>query len=289
MNSKIYNIIEDELKVKVKSVRAVGGGCINDSEIISDNLGNTYFLKTNFSSPPDMFLKEAKGLIELNKASVIRVPKPVLVNERFLLLEHIKSNSKSKNFDENFGRAFARLHKFIGQEFGFYEDNYIGSTPQKNIANDDTKNNWIKFYFNNRILFQFRLLEKAGYSDDKLRKGINSLENNIANILAHSENVPSLLHGDLWSGNYITDENGEACLIDPAVYYGNREADLAMTKLFGGFSSSFYRAYQEEFPLPDGFEYRENIYKLYHVMNHLNLFGGGYYYQTVSLLNFYNK
>ncbi len=289
MSKSIYNQIEKELKIKIDFFRSVGGGCINDAEIISDDKGNTYFLKKNLSSPPDMFFKETNGLIELSKASVIRIPRPLLVNEKFLLMENIKSSSKSKNFDENFGRAFARLHKCYGKEFGFYEDNYIGSTPQSNIANDNEKNDWITFYFNRRIIYQFRLLEKAGYSVEKLRAGIRFLEDNISNILDGSENIPSLLHGDLWSGNYITDENGETCLIDPAVYYGNREADLAMTKLFGGFSSTFYRAYNEEYPLAAGYEYRENIYKLYHVMNHLNLFGGGYYYQTISLLNFYKK
>lgn len=289
MSSKIYSLIEYELQVKINSVQSVGGGCINEAEIITDNKGNTYFLKKNFNSPPDMFVKEANGLNELNKASVIRIPKPILINEKFLLMENIKSSKKSKNFEENFGRAFARLHKYLGKEFGFYENNYIGSTPQINIADGDEKNDWTKFYLSNRILFQFKLLEKAGYSDGKLKKGISYIENNIENILEGSENIPSLLHGDLWSGNYITDDNGEACLIDPAVYYGNREADLAMTKLFGGFSSTFYKSYQEEFPLPDGYDYRENIYKLYHVMNHLNLFGGAYYYQTISLLNFYSK
>lgn len=289
MSQKIYDIIEKELQIKIHSVKSIGGGCINDAEIITDNFNNSYFLKKNLYSPADMFFKEANGLKELSKASVIRIPKPILVNEKFLLMEYIKSAPRSKKFDENFGRAFARLHKFYGNEFGFYEDNYIGSTPQKNIPDKDEKNNWIKFYLNKRIMFQFRLLEKAGYADDKLRKGISYLENNIEKILRGSENKPSLLHGDLWSGNYITDENGEACLIDPAVYYGNREADLAMTKLFGGFSSTFYKAYQEEFPLPDGYEYRENIYKLYHVMNHLNLFGSGYYSQTISLISFYSR
>jgi fructosamine-3-kinase len=287
MSSRIYNAIEEKLSKKINSVRSVGGGCINDAEIIGDEAGNYYFLKKNLSSPADMFFKEANGLNELIKASVIRVPKPIIVDERFLLMEYIKSTTRSKHFDENFGRAFARLHKFVGECFGFYEDNYIGSTPQKNIPNDDERNNWIKFYFNKRIMFQFRLLEKAGYADEKLRKGIKNIEDNIEKILSGSENIPSLLHGDLWSGNYITDENGEACLIDPAVYYGNREADLAMTKLFGGFSSAFYKAYNEEYPLPDGYDYRENVYKLYHVMNHLNLFGGGYYSHTISLLNFY--
>ncbi len=289
MKNQIYQIIESELKTKVDYVRSIGGGCINDAEIISDEKGNSYFLKKNLYSPSDMFFKEANGLNELRKANVIRVPAPILVNEKFLLMEYIRSSSKSKNFDENFGRAFAHLHKFTTNHFGFYEDNYIGSTPQKNISNDEEKNDWTKFYWNNRIMFQFRLLEKAGYADDRMRKLIRNIEDHIDEILAGSENIPSLLHGDLWSGNYIIDDNGEACLIDPAVYYGNREADLAMTKLFGGFSSTFYKSYQEEFPLPVGYEYRENIYKLYHVMNHLNLFGGGYYSQTISLLSFYQR
>lgn len=289
MDKSIYDTIEKNLKIKIRSSRSVGGGCINDAEVIVDNKGNSYFLKKNLNSPPDMFFKEANGLNELAKASVIRIPKPILVDENFLLLEHIKSSPKSKNFDANFGIAFAKLHKYTNKEFGFFEDNYIGSTPQKNIPDNDEKTNWIKFYLNKRILFQFRLIEKKGYADSKLRKGIKFIEDNIENILSGSENIPSLLHGDLWSGNYITDENGEACLIDPAVYYGNREADLAMTKLFGGFSSTFYKSYQEEFPLPDGYEYRENIYKLYHLMNHLNLFGGSYYYQTISILDFYSK
>jgi len=287
--NKIYNIIENELNIKIKSAHSVGGGCINDAEIITDNDNKSYFLKKNLYSPTDMFFKEANGLNELNKAKAIRVPKVIFVSEKFLLLENISPSTKSKNFFENFGRAFARLHKFKSNEFGFFEDNYIGSTPQVNIPDEKEKYDWKKFYLNKRIIFQYHLIEKAGYSDESLRKYLRNIEDNIDIILDGSENFPSLLHGDLWSGNYITDEFGEACLIDPAVYYGNREADLAMTKLFGGFSSDFYKAYQEEFPLPSGFEYRENIYKLYHVMNHLNLFGGGYYNQTISLMKFYYK
>ncbi|MDZ7626517.1 MAG: fructosamine kinase family protein [Ignavibacteriaceae bacterium] len=121
----------------------------------------------------------------------------------------------------------------------------------------------------------------------ELRKGISKLENKIQEIIGDTQEKPSLLHGDLWGGNYMVDENGNAVLIDPAVYYGHREADLGMTKLFGGFSSEFYRAYNETFPLEDGYEYRENIYKLYHVLNHLNLFGGGYYSQALSLIKYY--
>ena len=136
-------------------------------------------------------------------------------------------------------------------------------------------------------MYQYKLAEKNGYATQELRAGISKLENKIEKILAGSEESPSLLHGDLWSGNYMIDENGDACLIDPAVYYGHREADLGMTKLFGGFNSEFYKSYNENYPLPDGYDYRENIYKLYHVMNHLNLFGGGYYSQAISLINYY--
>ncbi|WP_337865265.1 fructosamine kinase family protein [Ignavibacterium sp.] len=287
MIDSIKNRIEKELYCKIISSKSVGGGCINDAETIFTNDNRRFFLKKNFSAPDDMFFKEANGLEELKKANTIRVPEVILVDKNFILLEQISSGKKSKSFEEDFGRAFARLHKFSAEHFGFYEDNYIGSTPQKNIPSEDEKNDWIKFYFDQRILFQYKLLESNGYADSAIKKRIALLENKIEEILDGNENIPSLLHGDLWSGNYLIDENGNACLIDPAVYYGNREADLAMTKLFGGFSSTFYNSYRETFPLADGYEYRENIYKLYHVMNHLNLFGGGYYHQTISLMDYY--
>ncbi|MBI5663088.1 MAG: fructosamine kinase family protein [Ignavibacterium album] len=287
MKSEIIRNIEKKLQCKIVSSRSVGGGCINDAQTITTSDNRQYFLKMNLNSANDMFFKEANGLLELKKASAIRVPEVILVDTNFILLEQINTGRKSKTFDEDFGRSFANLHQFTSEHFGFYEDNYIGSTPQKNIPDNDEKNNWIKFYFNKRLLFQYKLLEKNGYADSAIKRRISLLENKIENILEGSENIPSLLHGDLWSGNYLVDENGNACLIDPAVYYGNREADLAMTKLFGGFSSVFYKSYQEVFPLPDGYEYRENIYKLYHIMNHLNLFGGGYYHQTISLMDYY--
>lgn len=283
----IKNKIERELNCRIISSKSVGGGCINDAETIFTNDDRSFFLKKNFSTPKDMFFKEANGLRELQKAHAIRVPEVIMVDKNFILLEQINSGRKSKSFDENFGRAFAKLHRYTAENFGFYEDNYIGSTMQKNIPSEEEKNNWIKFYFNKRILYQYKLLESKGYSDSALKKRVVAIENKITEILDGSENVPSLLHGDLWAGNYMIDENGNACLIDPAVYYGNREADLAMTKLFGGFSTAFYKSYNEIFPLLDGYQYRENIYKLYHIMNHLNLFGGGYYHQTILLMDYY--
>ncbi len=178
------------------------------------------------------------------------------------------------------------MHRTTSSNFGFYEDNYIGSNIQKNINNDNS--NWIDFYFNNRILFQYKLAEKNGYATEEFKSNIKKIESSISKILGGSEEHPSLLHGDLWSGNFMVDENGDACLIDPAVYYGHREADLAMTKLFGGFNSEFYISYNDEWKLKEGYQYRENIYKLYHVLNHLNLFGMGYYSQAINLMKSYS-
>jgi len=284
LKNEIRQKIESEINDIIISIRSVGGGCISDAQVITCESGASYFLKVNYSQFPDMFKNEANGLRELKKANVIKVPEVILAENNFILLENISSAVKSRNFFEQFGERFARLHKFTADRHGFYENNYIGSSVQ---LNQPQNKNWNEFYWNNRILFQLRLCEKNGYAAFELTKSISALELKLGSIFSGSENTPSLLHGDLWSGNYITDENGEACLIDPAVYYGNREADLAMTKLFGGFTSEFYKVYNETYPLPAGYEYRENFYKLYHVLNHLNLFGTGYYSQAVSLIRFY--
>lgn len=283
----IKNIIEKHLNDKIISVTSISGGCISESLIIHMNSDEKYFLKVNNNVPDDMFAKEANGLVEIGKSLSIRVPKVILVTENFILMECIEGSSKAKNFYEDFGIQFAKMHRHFSTTFGFYEDNYIGSTIQKNIPSETEKNNWIEFYFNKRLLFQFKLAESNGYADTDLRNYFKQLENRIEKILECEDEKPSLLHGDLWGGNYIVDENGKVCLIDPAVYYGNREADLAMTKLFGGFTKQFYSSYNESYPLTEGYKYRENIYKLYHILNHLNLFGMSYYQQAIILMKFY--
>ncbi len=280
---KIEAVIDD----KIDSQRSVSGGCISDAKIITTKSGKSYFVKTNSNSLKDMFSKEANGLRELAKANVIRVPNVINADNDFIIIESIIPQTKAKLFWENFGRNFARLHKLTSKFFGFYEDNYIGSTPQLNIPNEIESVSWVEFYFNKRLLFQYKLAEQNGYAGEELHKVFFQLESKISSILKDCDAKPSLLHGDLWSGNFITDETGYACLIDPAVYFGHREADLAMTKLFGGFDSRFYSAYNEEYPLVAGYEYRENIYKLYHVLNHLNLFGSAYYHQAVTLIKYY--
>ena len=287
LNQKIKTKIEDKTGSNVISASSLSGGCISNAYNIKTETGNEYFLKINDSTPDSMFINEANGLIEIKKSGAIRVPEVILFENNFILLEFIDSGSKSKSFFTDFGRNFAAMHKFNGEKYGFYEDNFIGSNPQINIPNGLEANNWVDFYFNKRILYQFKLAERNGYTDRELRDGIAGLEKRIEYILGSSVEPPTLLHGDLWGGNYIVDEKGNACLIDPAVYYGHREADLAMTKLFGGFSSEFYAAYNECFPLQEGHEYREPVYTLYHVLNHLNLFGSSYYSQAISLIYYY--
>ncbi len=277
-----YKIIEEYFKDSISGRSSVGGGCISHAESLVMRSGRSLFMKSG--SFNDMFLREANGLRELAKAGAIRVPEVILADRDFILMEFIHSGLRKSDFFESFGRQFAMLHRYTSERFGFYENNYIGATPQMNIPNDNEANDWPAFYFNERLLFQFQLVEKNGYATEKLRKGFHLIENKIHSILKGSEEKPSLLHGDLWGGNYLSDEYGNPALIDPAVYYGHREADLAMTKLFGGFSSEFYEAYHEEFPLKEGYEFREDVYTLYHVLNHLNLFGRGYYSRAERLL-----
>ncbi|MCA9733980.1 MAG: fructosamine kinase family protein [Deferribacteres bacterium] len=261
----------------------VGGGCIAQAEKITLKSGRELFVKSGVAGN-SVFEKEANGLRELAKAQALRVPQVLYLEHDFLVLEYIASGLGGKNFFETFGRQFAQMHRFIGESYGFFEDNFIGATVQKNLAEEDEIFNWTKFYFNKRLTFQIRLAEKNGFLSPKLRRGFSKLETRIEQILQGSEEPPCVLHGDLWSGNFMIAESGEAVLIDPAVYYGHREADLAMTMLFGGFQPQFYEAYDEAFPLPHGWRERSNIYKLYNVLNHLNLFGTGYLAQAESLL-----
>ncbi len=279
MKSKLENI----LKEKIISSNSIGGGCIADAKKITTESGNSYFVKQYSKS--EIHRTEANGLKELAKANAIRIPQVIHHDDSILILEFIQSANQVKNFSEIFGRQFAELHKYTSDKFGFYENNFCGLTPQMNIPQNS---NWTEFYFENRLLFQYKLAEHNGYVSTELKNAFNHLEKEIHNIIGGSREEPSLLHGDLWTGNYMTDEKGMPCLIDPAVYYGHREADLAMTKLFGNFSPTFYSSYQEAFPLAERCEFRENIYKLYHIFNHLNIFGKGYYSQVIDLMESYS-
>jgi len=253
--------------------------------LITTVSGQQYFLKSGAASRT--YQCEANGLRELAKANAIRVAKVVSVDEYYILTEYVRRGDPSLDFHRNFGYQFAQMHRYQGTSYGFYEDNYIGGNEQLNLPHDSERTDWAAFYFNKRLLYQYKLAEKQGYISAVLKSGFLKLASRIEEILRQSIEAPTLLHGDLWAGNYLCDEQGKVVLIDPAVYYGHREADLAMTKVFGGFSSAFYEAYMEAYPLPEGWEYRESLYKLYHILNHLNLFGRSYLSEAEFLVHIY--
>jgi fructosamine-3-kinase len=272
----------------------VGGGCIADAAIATFADGTRVFVK-RLAGKPDMFEREAEGLRALAAARAIRIPEVLAVSKDTLVLELIEEAPRKQGFFKSFGRAFARLHRHRGRACGFPHDNYIGATRQRNDPLDGDWEHivdregekWPEFFLERRLWFQVRLAETAGYGPE-LGRLLGVAEALIMDLLHGATEAPSILHGDLWGGNYIVDERGEACLIDPAAYYGHREADLAMTRLFGGFTSEFYAAYEEVMPLSAGHAERLPLYQLYHVLNHLNLFGGGYFDQSKRILQRYS-
>ncbi|MBU0476230.1 MAG: fructosamine kinase family protein [Bacteroidetes bacterium] len=281
MLSKIENIIGE----KIISKSFVSGGSIANSQILETESGDKYFIKS-YGNNQIILQNEANGLRELAKPNVIKVPEVIAIEDDFLLMEFIETGKKNSNFFELFGQQFAKLHKSTSKMFGFYENNFIGSNPQINLPEFK---NWNDFFWTNRLLYQFKLAEQNGFTNSEFRSRFNKLEKQLPSILSGTKEKPSLLHGDLWSGNFMVDGRGNPVLIDPAVYYGHREADLAMTKMFGGFTPAFYSAYNEAYPLPDNWEYRIDFYKLYHVLNHLNLFGSSYYLKAISILDKYTS
>lgn len=285
-------------KVEIDSVTPVGGGSINDAFRLELGGGGRRFVKTNASAPAAMFEREAEGLAALaavgggneGDSTPLRVPADPLAGEAegvaFLILEWIETGSPGIGFFDRFGRRFARLHRQSaeagdhGGRFGFAHDNWLGSTPQPNGWMDD----WVEFWRERRLGHQLRLARDNGLADRTLDRLGEELMARLGEWIDLPDEPPCLLHGDLWGGNYLADEEGEPVLIDPACSYGHREADLAMTRLFGGFSPAFYVAYEQEWPLPAGSEERLAIYELYHLLNHLNLFGSSYRGRCVAIL-----
>ncbi len=288
MNPDLKSRIEEILLEPVKSTASVSGGCIADSRKLVMNSGRVFFLKQICDGSSGTFESEDRGLEELRRAAAVWVPVIVAQGTDYLLLEWIEEGKESADSCmEELGFQFAKLHHFSSEIFGFPEDNYLGDSPQSNSPSKNGSINWSTFYVENRLQFQAALAVKNGYTTPELQNLLELLYNKIPELLSGTEDKPSLLHGDLWSGNYLTDKNGRSWLIDPAVYYGHREADLAMTSLFGGFSKTFYSAYESAFPLAPGYAEREPLYQLYHLLNHLNLFGTGYYRQVISILKRY--
>ena len=240
-----------------------------------------FFLK--FSSDSDVLVAEYDGLSALANSATIRVPKPIIV-ETFgtttvLVSEYIELTGQRTDYLTLASSLFA-LHSHHGARYGWHRDNYIGRSHQVNSQCDD----WSEFFLNYRLIFQLEMAWRNGYSGDFRLLG-EKMPDAVGTILKDHHPPPSLLHGDLWSGNYGFDSRGEPVIIDPAVYHGDAESDLAMMQLFGSPPTSFFNQYQELKPLPDGWQLRKSVYNLYHILNHLNIFGSSYRSHAESLMN----
>jgi len=261
----------------------VSGGCINQAMVFRDET-QRYFVKLNRPDCAEMFAAEADGLGELRAAGALRVPQPICTGvtngEAFLVLEYLELGADRGASQKQLGQRLANLHRHTRPRFGWRRDNTIGSTAQPNAEDDD----WIEFWRTRRLNHQLVLATRNGYGRVLASRGARLAER-LGDFFAGYRPVASLLHGDLWAGNYGVLKNGEPVIFDPAVYCGDREADVAMTELFGGFGPQFYAAYRDAWPLDPGYAVRKELYNLYHVLNHANLFGGSYVAQATRLID----
>lgn len=268
--------------------RSVGGGSINQAYLLIDgdraaagHPNSAYFVKLNAASTLSMFEAEALGLREIARTQTIRVPQPICwgteENQAYLVLERLEMGYGSSESWQEMGRQLAALHRVTSDRgFGWNQSNTIGATPQINTWTET----WTDFFISHRLRYQFQLARRRGghFPQEERLLAV------IPEILADHHPAPSLVHGDLWSGNAAVTKQGEPVILDPAVYYGDREVDLAMTELFGGFPQDFYRAYDAAFPLEPGYKRRKTLYNLYHIVNHFNLFGGSYESQANRMI-----
>ncbi len=266
---------------KARKQRSVGGGCINQAYVIDDGQ-SAYFVKTNQADKQDMFKAEAAGLNAILASQSLRAPRPICFGasdeHAYLVLEYLDLQEGDSRSAEDLGLQLAQMHRHTATRFGWEIDNTIGSTPQINTWESD----WVRFYGQHRLHYQISLAEENGLN-------VRSLGEELIDILPAFFDTyhpaPSLLHGDLWGGNWGADAQGKAVIFDPATYYGDRESDLAMTELFGGFPPRFYSAYRDAYPIDaGGYAVRKILYQLYHVLNHFNMFGGSYAGQAEGIM-----
>ncbi|MFP4133747.1 MAG: fructosamine kinase family protein [Halothece sp.] len=257
----------------IQDRRSVGGGCINQGYVISDGT-DTYFVKFNRASEYEMFAAEALGLKEMYETKTIRIPQPICWgttdSSAYIVMEWLElGRGGGSEVWKKMGEQLAQMHrKGMAEKFGWHRNNTIGSTPQINTWTE----NWADFFAEHRIGYQLRLAKRRGgnYPDP------NKVVERVREILADHHPQPSLVHGDLWGGNAEVTKDGEPVILDPATYYGDREVDIAMSELFGGFPAGFYQGYNATWELDSGYQQRKDLYNLYHILNHFNLFGGGY-------------
>ena len=288
--SSLNNALRNLFGAEVKVSNRISGGDVNDAYELVLTTGERVFMKSNRRSDASFFTAEAEGLSAIAQTGAIGTPHVLGCGtdkgRAFLLLQFVTGKSRVSDYWENFGRQLAKMHMaetkeyVTGGVYGFNSDNYIGHSNQINTPHND----WIGFFRDCRLDVQFRMAEK--YFDSAEHRQINRLLDRLDTLLIEPE-YPSLLHGDLWSGNFMTGDDGEAWLIDPAVYVGHAEADIAMTELFGGFSETFYSAYREIAPMQAGYEDRRDLYNLYQLLNHLNMFGGSYLSSVMRIVRKY--
>lgn len=277
LGTELSNALRYALGSSVKTARRLSGGDINDAFQLELASGARVFLKTNERAPVSLFPAEARGLDWLRAANALRIPEVLAVSSgregepSFLVLELLEPGPPSRDFEDQLGVGLSALHRFGAHDFGLDHDNFIGSLPQRNRRHDG----WAEFYWSERLEPQLERAVASGRASAKLRNGLEKLAARLPALVGPSE-PPARLHGDLWGGNLHTDEHGVPCLIDPAVYGGHREVDLAMMRLFGGFGERVFRAYEAAYPLAPGHAERVELYQLYPLLVHVNLFGGSY-------------
>lgn len=260
----------------------VSGGDINQAyHLQTDSV--SWFIKLNQPQLLSMFTAEAAGLEELDTTKTVSVPKVIACNKTdhyaYLVLEYIALRAKNSQSERLFALQLASLHRQKQPFYGWHNDNTIGSTPQYN----DCHENWVSFWQQQRLGTQLKLAAQQGYGG-KLQSSGEKLCADIGVLFSNYSPPPALLHGDLWSGNVAADQQNNPVMFDPACYYGDREADIAMTELFGGFGAEFYAVYQEQYPLDSGYSSRKTLYNLYHILNHLNLFGSSYLRRAETMI-----
>ncbi|OIQ02908.1 MAG: hypothetical protein AUK36_05915 [Zetaproteobacteria bacterium CG2_30_59_37] len=288
MFNPLQQAIENTIRLHDRSFgllacHAVGGGSIS-SAWRYESREKSYFVKLNRAECAHMFAAEAEGLSEMAQAGAVRVPHPLChglaEGKSFLVCEWLPLGGSSQASAAVLGRQLADMHRHTRADHGWRRDNTIGSTVQLNSPCSD----WCAFWRDHRLGFQLQLASHNGFDSALLNKG-ERLMAALDVLLAGHVPEASLLHGDLWGGNWGVIADGTPVLFDPAVYYGDREADIAMTGLFGGFPEAFYAAYRECWPLDEGYEMRRTLYNLYHILNHVNLFGGGYAAQAMGMMD----
>ncbi len=277
--------LEAALGAAFERVRPVGGGCINEA-VCGEVAGRPVFVKFNRSSPAGMFAAEAAGLRALRATGTLRVPEPLAWSDSpaFLALEYIHAGSApSRHVGTLLGRGLATLHRRAQPGYGWDSDNFIGTLRQDNTR----RPTWPAFFGELRLAPQLEMAARAGRLSAPEARAAEKLIARLGDLLP-ADPAPSLLHGDLWGGNYMVDAAGEPVLIDPAVYCGDREVELAFTELFGGFDASFYAAYDEAWPRHAGYAQRRDLYNAYPLLVHVNLFGGGYRGQFMATVARYS-